>query len=94
MNKDNKAQYIEDLAAELTQANIFYLADTADLSVETINQLRRRCFQQGITLRVVKNTLLAKAMDRVEGRNYDNLASVLSGPTAIIFSEVGNAPAK
>lgn len=94
MNKDNKAQYIEDLATELTQANIFYLADTADLSVETINQLRRRCFQQGITLRVVKNTLLAKAMDRVEGRNYDNLASVLSGPTAIIFSEVGNAPAK
>ena len=94
MNKDNKAQYIEDLAAELTQANIFYLADTADLSVETINQLRRRCFQQGITLRVVKNTLLAKAMDRVEGRNYDNLATVLSGPTAIIFSEVGNAPAK
>jgi|UniRef100_UPI00404B0E57 large subunit ribosomal protein L10 len=94
MNKDNKAQYIEDLASELTQANIFYLADTADLSVETINQLRRRCFQQGITLRVVKNTLLAKAMDRVEGRNYDNLASVLSGPTAIIFSEVGNAPAK
>jgi large subunit ribosomal protein L10 len=59
MNKDNKAQYIEDLASELTQANIFYLADTADLSVETINQLRRRCFQQGITLRVVKNTLLA-----------------------------------
>jgi large subunit ribosomal protein L10 len=94
MNKDNKAQYIEDLAVELTQANIFYLADTADLSVETINQLRRRCFQQGITLRVVKNTLLAKAMDRVDGRNYDNLASVLSGPTAIIFSEVGNAPAK
>jgi large subunit ribosomal protein L10 len=94
MNKDNKAQYIEDLASELTQANIFYLADTADLSVETINQLRRRCFQQGITLRVVKNTLLAKAMDRVEGRNYDNLSSVLSGPTAIIFSEVGNAPAK
>lgn len=94
MNKDNKAQYIEDLAVELTQANIFYLADTADLSVETINQLRRRCFQQGITLRVVKNTLLAKAMERVEGRNYDNLASVLSGPTAIIFSEVGNAPAK
>lgn len=94
MNKDNKAQYIEDLAVELTQANIFYLADTADLSVETINQLRRRCFQQGITLRVVKNTLLAKAMERVEGRNYDNLASVLNGPTAIIFSEVGNAPAK
>lgn len=94
MNKDQKAQYIEDLAQDLSQANIFYLADTADLSVEIINQLRRRCFQQGITLRVVKNTLLAKAMGKVEGRNYDNLSDVLSGPTAILFSEVGNAPAK
>lgn len=94
MNKDQKAQYIEDLAQDLSKANIFYLADTAALTVETINQLRRRCFQQGIELRVVKNTLLAKAMAKVEGRNYDNLASVLSGPTSIMFSEVGNAPAK
>jgi large subunit ribosomal protein L10 len=94
MNKDQKAQYIEDLAQDLSKANIFYLADTSALTVETINQLRRRCFQQGIELRVVKNTLLAKAMASVEGRNYDNLASVLSGPTSIMFSEVGNAPAK
>lgn len=94
MNKDQKAQYIEDLAQDLSKANVFYLADTADLTVETINQLRRRCFQQGIELRVVKNTLLAKAMAKVEGRNYDNLASVLSGPTSIMFAEVGNAPAK
>ena len=85
MNKDQKAQYIEDLASDLSKANIFYLADPADLTVETINQLRRRCFQQGIELRVVKNTLLAKAMAKVEGRNYDNLASVLSGPTSILF---------
>lgn len=94
MNKDQKAQYIEDLAQDLSKANIFYLADTSALTVETINQLRRRCFQQGIELRVVKNTLLAKAMAKVEDRNYDNLASVLSGPTSIMFSEVGNAPAK
>ena len=94
MNKDQKAQYIEDLAQDLSKANIFYLADTAALTVETINQLRRRCFQQGIELRVVKNKLLAKAMAKVEGRNYDNLASVLSGPTSIMFAEVGNAPAK
>lgn len=94
MNKDQKAQYIEDLAQDLSKANIFYLADTADLTVEVINQFRRRCFQQGIELRVVKNTLLAKALERVEGRNYEDLANVLSGPTSIMFSEVGNAPAK
>jgi large subunit ribosomal protein L10 len=94
MNKDQKAQYIDDLAQDLSQANIVYLADTANLSVETINQLRRRCFQAGISLRVVKNTLLAKAMERVEGRDYGQLPEVLAGPTSVMFAEVGNAPAK
>lgn len=94
MTKDQKSQYIDDLAQDLSKANVFYLADTADLSVDIINQLRRRCFQQGIELRVVKNTLLAKAMERVEGRNYGDLAAVLAGPTSILFAEVGNAPAK
>lgn len=94
MNKDQKSQYIDDLAQDLSQANVFYLADTAGLTVETINQLRRRCFQQGITLRTVKNTLLAKAMEHVEGRDYGQLPEVLGGPTSIMFSEVGNAPAK
>ena len=94
MNKDQKSQYIEELAADLSNANIFYLADTSGLSVETINQLRRRCFQSGISLRVVKNTLLEKAMERVEGRSYGELPGALAGPTSILFAEVGNAPAK
>lgn len=94
MNKDEKSQYIDDLAADLTKANIFYLADTSGLSVESINQLRRRCFQAGISLRVVKNTLLEKAMERVEGREYGELPGTLAGPTSILFAEVGNAPAK
>ena len=70
MNREEKAQYIDDLAAELSAATILYLTDTADLTVETVNNLRRRCFQSNISLKVVKNTLLKKAMDRVEGKNY------------------------
>lgn len=94
MTKDNKAQYIDDLAKELSEAGIFYLADTSGLTVETINQLRRRCFQSNIQLKVVKNTLLSKAMDRVEGKDFGNLSEVLAGPTSIMFSEIGNSPAK
>jgi large subunit ribosomal protein L10 len=94
MNKDQKQQYIDDLAQDLSKANVFYLADTSGLSVEIINQLRRRCFQQGIELRVVKNTLLAKAMQKVEDRNYGDLPTILGGPTSILFAEVGNVPAK
>lgn len=94
MTKEEKAQYIDDLTAELQEAGIFYLADTSDLTVETINALRRKCFQSNIRLKVVKNTLLEKAMDRVTERDYGNLKGVLSGPTSIMFAEVGNLPAK
>ena len=94
MTKEEKAKYIEDLSAELNEANVFYLTDTADLTVETVNNLRRKCFQSNIRLKVVKNTLLEKAMDRVENRNYGQLKDTLSGQTAIMFSEVGNVPAK
>lgn len=94
MTREEKAKYIDQLATELTDANIFYLADTADLTVEVVNNLRRRCFQSDIRMRVVKNTLLEKAMDRVDGRDYGDLRGTLAGATSIMFSEVGNAPAK
>lgn len=94
MNREEKAKYIDELAAQLSDANIFYLADTADLTVETVNRLRRRCFQSNIQVRVVKNTLLTKALEKVQDKDFGNLPSVLSGPTSILFSEVGNAPAK
>ena len=42
---------------------------------------------------VVKNTLLEKAMDEVE-KDFGDLKSVLKGNTALMYSEVGNAPAK
>jgi large subunit ribosomal protein L10 len=62
--------------------------------VDVINNLRRKCFQSNVTLKVVKNTLLEKAFEKVEGIDYGLLSTVLSGPTSIMFSEVGNVPAK
>ncbi|MBN9292395.1 MAG: 50S ribosomal protein L10 [Flavobacteriia bacterium] len=94
MTKEEKAQYIDDLAQELSQSNIFYLADTSELTVDVINQLRRRCFNANIKLRSVKNTLLAKAFDKVDGKDFSELNKVLSGQTSIMFAEVGNLPAK
>ena len=94
MTQEEKAQYISELTTELSEANVFYLADTGELTVEVVNQLRRRCFNSNIRMRVVKNTLLEKAMDRVEGKDFGDLRSVLAGPTSIMFAEVGNVPAK
>jgi len=94
MNREEKAQYIDDLAAELSATNILYLTDTAELTVETVNNLRRRCFQTNISLKVVKNSLLKKAMDRVEGKNYGELRDLLKGSTSIMISQEANAPAR
>jgi large subunit ribosomal protein L10 len=55
--------------------------------------LRRACFKAGIKLSVVKNTLLAKAME-ASGTDYGVLKDILKGNTSLMFSESGNAPAK
>lgn len=94
MTKEEKAKYIDELVAELSASSIIYLTDTSELTVESVNNLRRKCFNSNIRLRVVKNTLLAKAMDKVEGKNYGQLKDTLAGQTSIMFSEEGNAPAK
>lgn len=94
MTKEEKSKYIDDLATKLSESGVFYLTDTAGLNVETVNALRAKCFKGNIELRVVKNTLLKKAMEKIEDKNYEELYGVLGGPTAIMFSEVGNAPAK
>lgn len=94
MNRELKAQYIDELAKEISEANIFYLADTSGLTVETINRLRRRCFNSDVKLKAVKNTLLSKAFDKIEGKDYSEIKDILSGQTSIMFAEVGNLPAK
>lgn len=94
MTREEKAKYIDDLVVELNDNNVIYLTDTAELTVDVINNLRRRAFNANVSLRVVKNTLLSKAMDKVEGKDFGDLKETLSGATSIMFSEVGNAPAK
>lgn len=93
MTREQKAVAIEDLKAKLADANIFYIADISGLSAETTSNLRRACYKVGITLEVIKNTLLAKAMEASEN-NYEELPSTLKGNSAIMIADVANAPAK
>lgn len=94
MNKEEKSQYIDELATKLSESGVFYLTDASGLNVESVNTLREKCFKSNIEMKVVKNTLLKKAMEKIEDKNYEELYGVLAGPTAILFSEVGSAPAK
>ncbi len=78
----------------LTEKNVVYLTDASGLDSEATTSLRRECFKNDINVRVVKNTLLRKAMERTEGREYTDLYEVLKGQTALLVGDVGNAPAR
>jgi large subunit ribosomal protein L10 len=94
MKKEDKNVIIDELAEKLANNPIFYLADTSELSVEVVNNLRRACFKSNVSMTVVKNKLLRKAMEKVEDKDFSGLYDVLAGPTSIMFSEVANVPAK
>ena len=93
MTREEKSIAIEDLTAQLAGTNIVYVSDISGLNAETTSNLRRACFKAGIKLEVVKNTLLAKAMEASDN-DYGDLPSVLTGNSAILIADVANAPGK
>ncbi|AOC93808.1 MULTISPECIES: 50S ribosomal protein L10 [Flavobacterium] len=93
MTREEKSIAIENLTAQLAGTNIIYISDISGLNAETTSSLRRACFKAGIKLEVVKNTLLAKAME-ASSNDYGDLPTVLSGNSAIFISDVANAPGK
>lgn len=93
MTKQEKHEIVKNLSEKLNENNIFYLADISELDAETSSRLRRMAFKREVSLNVVKNTLLRKALEAAEG-SYEEFYDVLKGNTSILFSEVGNAPAK
>lgn len=94
MTKEQKAQMIDELSAVLAESNIVYLTDISGLDAANTTELRRACFKGNISLRVVKNALLKKAMERSEEKDFSGLYEALAGNTAIMTAEKGNAPAK
>lgn len=88
-----KTKLIESLVEQLNNSSVVYLADISGLNAEATSNLRRQCFKENITLRVVKNTLLSKAMDKSE-KDFSELMGTLKGHSALMLSEVGNAPAR
>ena len=93
MTREEKNKLIKDLDTLLSENKNFYLADISGLSAEESSDLRRLCFKREVSLKVVKNTLLKKAMERNDS-NFEEFYQTLSGSTSIMLTEVGNSPAK
>ncbi len=93
MNREEKNDLVVALADQMREFGNFYITDTSDLSVEKINAIRRKCFENDITIKVAKNSLIRKAMEAVGGE-FDSVYGVLKGSSSIMFSKSGTAPAK
>lgn len=93
MKKEEKQDIVLALTEQIKEYGSFYITDTANLSVAKVNTIRRKCFENGITIQVAKNTLIKKAMEAASG-DFSELYEVLKGSSTILFSTSGNAPAK
>ena len=89
MTKEEKLVVINSLAEQLQAYPHFYVADIEALNAEQTAALRRKCFESDVKLVVVKNTLLAKALEKADAE----LVKVLEGPTSVMFAHVAKAPA-
>jgi large subunit ribosomal protein L10 len=93
MTREEKDQMIDSLAETLKSSNTVYLTDISKLNSSNSTRLRSLCFKRNVTLQVVKNTLLKKAMEKSE-KNFEGLFGILHGPTSLMISESGNVPAR
>ncbi|MBQ2839486.1 MAG: 50S ribosomal protein L10 [Muribaculaceae bacterium] len=93
MKKEDKSLVIEKIAATLKEYNCFYVTETAGLDAEKTAALRKACFKADVKLMVVKNTLLRKALESLDG-DFSELYPTLKGSSSLMCSNVGNAPAK
>ena len=93
MRKEDKGAIINNLTEVVKSYPNFYLTDIEAMDAEKTSKLRRECFKQEVKLVVVKNSLLRKALENVEG-DFSPLHGALKGNTAVMFSQVANAPAR
>ena len=94
MKKELKSQIIESISAQIKQYPNFYITDIAGLNAGQTSKLRRECFEAGIVLNVVKNTLFSHVLENVGNDDMKSLKETLVGNTAIMYTEVPSAPGK
>ncbi|KYG76529.1 50S ribosomal protein L10 [Roseivirga echinicomitans] len=95
MTKEEKGVVIEELFQKFSENNNFYITDASGMSVAQTTALRRLCFEKGIEYKVFKNTLIQKALLKMDADYAPFDEKVLKGFSGIMFSgEDANSPAK
>ncbi|WP_298014839.1 50S ribosomal protein L10 [uncultured Castellaniella sp.] len=77
LNRQEKAVVIEEVAAEVSRAQSIIVAEYRGLDVASVTVLRKTARESGVYLRVLKNTLVRRALS---GTPFDGLSAQLTGP--------------
>ena len=92
MPTPQKAKILQETSERLQGVRGVYLADFSGMDVETLSSLRKKCRDEKVQFRVVKNTLLKRAFHE---HGITALDPYLEGPTGVVFSAVSEvSPAK
>lgn len=95
MTRAEKESIVEELYQKLSATNNFYITDPQGLNVERVNNFRRLCFKKGVEYKVYKNTLIKKALSKLDTDYSSFDETVLKGFSGILFSkESSNTPAR
>jgi large subunit ribosomal protein L10 len=93
MNRSEKEQIVAEMVDAVGSAQGLFFTDFTGLTVEQATELRREFRKSGIQYRVVKNSLVQRALESIGG--YDTMFDKLVGPTGVAFaSEDPVTPAK
>ena len=93
MTRDEKNKIIDSLVATLSTYSSFYITDIEALNSEKSSKLRRLCFNKNVQIKVAKNSLIEKALGKMEG-DFTQMLPTLKGSSAIMTAEIPNVPAK
>ena len=92
MPTPQKEAVLKDTMQRIKDVRGIYLADFNGMTVLSLSLLRKRCREQGVQFRVIKNTLLKRAFHE---RGIQALDEHLVGPTGLVFSKDNEmAPAR
>ncbi len=95
MTREEKEQVIVELSEKLNAKPNFYVTDASGFTVAEINNFRALCFENGVEYKVYKNTLIQKALEKLD-TDYTEFFGVLKGFSGVMFAgeENANMPAK
>lgn len=91
LNRQEKALVIEEVASQVSNAQSIVIAEYRGLDVASVTVLRKQARESGVYLRVLKNTLVRRA---IADTSFEGLSDQLVGPLMYAISEDPVAAAK